>query len=223
LINLNPTFNDVGRDRLFYDQFAYCMYARLPESGCLRKLDHTAIDTVLEIRRMWINGRSDYYQGRRHITDDMVDNLHTLCDILLDTQHQYKLVAGGGCMRVYTDNSALFAEILSAVPSLVNVSFNRAVINRPRNTIKLKDPVHAERSYLREIKVTEQQKRSIGTFLLNQDSVRLSPSLTRWLTMPSSYWSQGHYFVDHNDTAWLTMLGLICPDLIKNTIKIVPA
>ena len=223
MINLHPTFNDVGRDRLFYDHFAYCMYARLPESGCLRKLDHDSIDAVLAMRRRWVNGLNDYYRSHRHITDDMVDNLHTICDTLLTTQHQYKLVVSSGCMRLYADNTALFAEILSAVPSLMNVSFSRAVINRPRNTVKLKDPVHTERSYLREIKLTEQQKRSIGTFLLNQDSIRLSPSLTRWLTQPSSYWSQGHYFVDHNDTNWLTMLSLICPGAIKNTIKIVPA
>jgi hypothetical protein len=199
------------------------MYASLPESGCLRKLDHDTIDTVLDIRRRWINGRSDYYQGRRQITDDMVDNLHTLCDTLLITQHQYKLVAGGGCMRVYTTDTALFAEILSAVPSLVNVLFSRAVINRPRNTIKLKDPVHTERSYLREIKLTDQQKKSIGTFLKNQESIRLSPSLASWLVRSGSPWSQGHHFVDHNDTAWLTMLSLIRPGLIKNTIKIIPA
>jgi hypothetical protein len=126
-------------------------------------------------------------------------------------------------MRVYANDTALFSEILSAVPSLMNVSFSRAVINRPRNTVKLKDPVHTDRSYLREIKMTEQQKRSISTFLLNQDSIRLSPSLTHWLTQPSSYWSQGHYFVDHSDTGWLTMLSLIYPGAIKNTIKIVPA
>jgi hypothetical protein len=126
-------------------------------------------------------------------------------------------------MRVYTDNTALFAEILSAVPSLMNVSFSRAVIDRPRNTIKLKDPVHTERSYLREIKMTEQQKRSISTFLLNQDSIKLSPSLAQWAGGYSSYWTQAHYFVDHSDTGWLTMLSLICPGIIKNTIKIIPA
>ena len=172
---------------------------------------------------MWINGRSDYYQGRRHITDDMVDNLHTLCDILLDTQHQYKLMIGVGCIRVYAADTALFAEILSAVPSIVNVSFSRAVINRPRNTVKLKDPVHTDRSYLREIKLTEQQKRAVSTFLQNQDSIRLSPSLLHWVSRPGSQWTQAHYFIDHNDTSWLVMLSLICPGVIKNTIKIVPA
>lgn len=199
------------------------MYARLPESGCLRKLDHTAIDAVLEMRRRWVNGLNDYYRSYRHISDDMVDNLHTICDTLLTTQHQYKLVVNSGCMRVYTDNTALFAEILSAVPSIVNVSFSRAVINRPRNTVKLKDPVHTDRSYLREIKLTEQQKRAVSTFLQNQDSIRLSPSLLHWVSRTGSQWTQAHYFVDHNDTSWLVMLSLICPGVIKNTIKIVPA
>ena len=98
------------------------------------------------------------------------------------------------------------------------------MIDRPRNSVKLKESAYSNRSYFRSVTVSDREKKSIGKFLLNQDSIRLSPGLKEW---SHSYhwrsWTESYYFVDHNDTAWMTMLSLIYPGLIKNTIQIIKA
>jgi len=224
LINLRPTFNDVSRDRLFYDRYQYCMTGKLREAGCLRKLDHTSIDHVISVRRSWVDRSPDYYSSNRAITDDMVQNLHAMCDVLNSTQHQYKLIVENNYIRVYTNNYQLFNEITRAVPALHYVNYTQAVIDRPRNSIKLKESTYTHRTYLRSARMSDQQKRSISQFLKNQDTIKLSPGLKNW-TLYSNWRSgtESYYFVDHNDTAWMTMLSLIYPSLIKNTIQIIKA
>lgn len=154
----------------------------------------------------------------------MVQNLHAMCDVLTNTQHQYKLIIESGLVRVYTNNYQLFNDITQAVPALYSVNYTQAVIDRPRNSIKLKESTYTNRTYLRSARISDQQKRSISQFLKNQDTIKLSPGLKNWTLY--SEWRPGtesYYFVDHNDTAWMTMLSLIYPGLIKNTIQIIKA
>lgn len=224
MINLRPTFNDVSKDRLFYDQYRYCMTGNLREAGCLRKLEHNAIDHVVTIRREWVGRLHDYYSSNRTITDDNVQNLHAMCDVLIGTRHQHKLIIEHNLVRVYANNSQLFSEITQAVPGLYSVNYTQAVIDRPRNSVKLKESAYTHRTYLRSVITTEQQKRSIGQFLSKQDNIRLSPGLKQWALYANwRTWTESYYFVDHNDTAWMTMLGLIYPGMIKNTIQIIKA
>ena len=224
MINLHPIFNDVSKDRLFYDQYQYCMTGNLREAGCLRRLDHTSIDHTVAVRREWVGRSPDYYSSNRAITDDMVQNLHAMCDVLTHTQHQHKLIIEHNHVRVYTNNSKLFNDVTQAVPGLSSVNYTQAVIDRPRNSVKLKESAHTHRTYLRSVITTEQQKRSISQFLRNQDTIRLSPGLRQWALYTNwRTWTESYYFVDHSDTAWMTMLSLIHPGLIKNTIQIIKA
>jgi len=70
--------------------------------------------------------------------------------------------------------------------------------------------------------VTEPQKRSISNLLKKQEGIRLSPGLKDW-TLHTNWrgWTESYYFVDHTDTGWMTMLSLVYPGLIKNTIQII--
>jgi hypothetical protein len=49
----SPKFKPVRKDRLFYDQFEYCIGFRLDEVSCLRVLDHAHIDDMIERRKQW--------------------------------------------------------------------------------------------------------------------------------------------------------------------------
>ena len=200
------------------------MSGSLREAGCMRKLDHTSIDYVVKIRRQWVGQLSDYYSSNRDISEEIVQNLHAMCDALTGTKYKHKLIIEHNFIRVYTNDSRLFNEITGAVPGLHTVNYTQAVIDRPRNSVKLKESAYSNRSYFRSVTVSDREKKSIGKFLLNQDSIRLSPGLKEW---SHSYhwrsWTESYYFVDHNDTAWMTMLSLIYPGLIKNTIQIIKA
>jgi hypothetical protein len=200
------------------------MQGRLREAACLRRLDHASIDHVVSVRREWVGRLNDYYSANRAITDDVVKNLHDMCDVLTHTDHQHKVIVEHNHVRVYTNEPELFAEITSAVAGLVYPTYTQAVVDRPRNTICLKQSPYSHRTYLRSVVVTEQQKRSISNLLTKQQGIRLSPGLKDWtLHMNWRTWTESYYFVDHTDTGWMTMLSLVYPGLIKNTIQIVKA
>jgi hypothetical protein len=198
------------------------MYGRLREAGCLRKLDHDAIDHVVSVRREWVNKLQDYYSANRDITDDVVKNLHSMCNVLINTKYQHKVVIEYNQVRVYTNDSELFSEITDTVSGLSYLTYTQAVIDRPRDTICLKESAYTHRTYLRSVVVTDPQKRSISNLLRNQEGIRLSPGLRDW-TLYTNWrtWTESYYFVDHTDAGWMTMLSLVYPGLIKNTIQII--
>jgi hypothetical protein len=145
-----------------------------------------------------------------------------MCDVLINTKYQHKVVIEYNQVRVYTNDSELFSEITDTVSGLSYLTYTQAVIDRPRDTICLKESAYTHRTYLRSVVVNEQQKRSISNLLKKQEGIRLSPGLKDW-TLHTNWrgWTESYYFVDHTDTGWMTMLSLVYPGLIKNTIQII--
>jgi len=198
------------------------MTGGLREAGCMRKLDHASIDHVVSVRKEWVGRLHDYYSSNRAITDDAVKNLHNMCDVLINTKRQHKLVIEHGQIRVYANEPELFSEITDAVPGLKYPTYTQAVIDRPRDSVRLKESAYTHRTYLRSVVLNDQQKRSISQLLRNQEGIRLSPGLKDWVSKISwRGWTESYYFVDHTDTGWMTMLSLVYPGLIKNTIQII--
>ena len=200
------------------------MTGSLREAGCMRKLDHASIDHVVSVRREWVGRLKDYYSANRAITNDVVKNLHSMCDVLINTKRQHKLIIEHGQIRVYANEPELFTEIIDAVPGLKYPAYTQAVVDRPRDSVRLKESAYTHRTYLRSVTISDQQKRSISQLLRNQEGIRLSPGLKQW-TLYTSWrnWTESYYFVDHTDAGWMTMLSLVYPGLIKNTIQIIKA
>jgi hypothetical protein len=147
-----------------------------------------------------------------------------MCDVLINTKRQHKLIIEHGQIRVYANEPELFTEIIDAVPGLKYPAYTQAVIDRPRDSIRLKESAYSHRTYLRSVVVNDQQKRSISQLLRNQEGIRLSPGLKSWASNTSwRGWTESYYFVDHTDAGWMTMLSLVYPGLIKNTIQIIKA
>jgi hypothetical protein len=235
LIDSNQKFNPVVKDRLFYDQFKYCISFHLDEINCLRELDHDSIDEMVQRRQAWrqiaqqrwVNGKQSYKSnilGRRckEITASTVSDLHALAEILLTASNKFKLVVSVDQGYVYTNDLCLIDQ-LDAMPQLTHKNYTQAQIDRPRNTIQLKHSQHKYRSYFRLIKLTADEKTQLVKFLKNhQNSVRLSPALTQWLPISFNR-TQDYFFVDYDTTLWLTMLALVHPGLIRKTMQIIQA
>lgn len=235
LLPTTDQFGLVRKDRLFYDQFEYCIGFHLDEASCLRQLDHDYIDNVMARRKQWreiaqqrwVNGRQKHgiITSRRYhkeITDKTVEDLHAVAQQLSDTTAAYKLVVTLNQSYVYTNDLNLIDQ-LSAMPELTYLSYTRAVVSRPKNTIQLKDPQHAFRTYLKRLKLQSQQKDNLMDFLHNQqEHVRLSPALRHWFDL-SFVRTQDYFFVDHNAESWLTMLSLVHPGIVRKTMHIIPA
>ena len=225
-------FKIVVKDRLFYNRFEYAIGFYLDEASCLRDLDHAHIDSMIKRRVAWrdialqrIAGTKSMILGLaprpKEITEKTVSDLHTVADVLLTTVADFKLVVSVSQVYVYTNNTGLIDQ-LSGLAGPTHKEYTRAVVCRPKNTIKLKNPNHQFRSYFKTNKLTDEQKTHLKNFLSNQPTVRISPSLTIWLTSVF-HRTQDYFFVDYNEISWLTMLSLVHPGLIRKTLQIIPA
>jgi hypothetical protein len=225
-------FKLVVKDRLFYNRFEYAIGFHLDEVSCLRELSHAHIDDMIERRIMWReiaqqrvkNNKSSPYNilTRRHIeiTDKTVSDLHELANLLLNTVSDFKLVVSVNEGHVYTNDISLI-DLVSDLSGLTHKEYTRAVVGRPKDTIRLKNPRHQFRSYFKRTKITSEQKDYLMNFLTGQN-VRISPALQGWIAQSFSR-TQDYFFIDHDKMSWLTMLGLVCPGLIRKTVQIIPA
>ena len=209
------------------------MSFELDEVSCLRTLDHNSIDSMMKRRQewrelaqsRWLNAKQNTARlNRVHkpITDQTVENLHTLAELLLTTDKDFKLVVSSNQAWVYANNPELF-DCLDRLPILQSKTYSQALVNRPPNTIKLKNSVYSFRSYFKFSKLTASQKDMLVDFLINQQTqVRLSPSLKIWIDQPFNR-VQDYFFIDYKTASWITMLALVQPGLIRKTMQIIPA
>lgn len=205
----------------------------LEEASCLRDLDHGRIDNNIERRRQWremaqqrwVNGVQPHglYPRRlwKCITEKTVEDLHAVAKVLLTNKTEYKLVVTVHQCHVYTNDLALIDQ-LTSMPILTYATYTQALVNRPKNTLTLRNPKHKFRTYLRMLTLNTEQKDNLMDFLHNQQHIRMSPALDRWFDTPFNR-SQDYFFVDHDTESWLTMLSLVHPGLVRKTIHIIPA
>jgi hypothetical protein len=149
-----------------------------------------------------------------------IEHLHTLADVLLTTPANFKLVVSSFTGYVYANDLSLI-DCVSKLPGMTNVEYSRAIVGRPKNTIQLKNPRHQWRSYFKIGKLTTEQKTYLTNFLANQSDIRISPALTQWINFKYTR-TQDYFFIDYNEPAWLTMLSLVQPGLIRKTLEIIP-
>ena len=217
----NLKFKTVDKDRLFYDQYQYSASIPLKESTALKKeLSHESIDRTIERRRAyWATAP---HRLNRVITQDSIDQLHQVCDFLLSVTDEYKLVFYyNHWLTIYTNS----LELLDQVDALAYINiknYSQVNVNRPRDTILLKNSVHTKRSYFRERTMTHHEKSTLTNFLTNQqDYMKLSPGLRSWMNKSLTHnYVSDYYFIDYSDDQWLTMLSLVHPGLIRKTVKI---
>ena len=233
-------FKSVEKDRLFYDHFQYCISFGLAEISCLREqeLDRDRISLMLERRKQWRevaqqrwvtlgqknNNSQQTILTRRwnEITDEVEQNLYDFADILRNSGTDLKLVVSTDYGWVYTNSLELISR-LKLMRMLTGKKYSEAVVDRPKNTILLKNPRHRFRSYFKITKITSEQKNMLINFLNNQHSgIRIGPALAKWTTS-AFYRTQDYFFVDHNEMSWLTMLALVHPGIIRKTQQILPA
>jgi hypothetical protein len=206
----------------------------LDEVSCLRTLDHTSIDLMMKRRQewrevaqhRWLNAKQNkgviVSRGSKLITQHTIDNLHTLAETLLTTDKDFKLIVSVNQAWVYVNDTALF-DCLDQLPILQYKTYAQVQVNRPANTVKLKNSNYSFRSYFKSSKLTALQKNQLVDFLTNQQTqVRLSPSLKTWINQPFNR-VQDYFFIDYKTVSWITMLALVHPGLVRKTLQIIPA
>jgi len=231
----NLKFKPTVKDRLFYDRWQYSISFLLDEVSCLRELDHAYIDLMLDRRREWreisrmrlakLPGQTPFggtIMSRRskEITKETAVNLHYLADQLLNTKTDFKLVTSVNQAWVYTNSKTLIGD-LADNSNLKYKQFHEAVVDRPKNSVRLKESKYTHRTYFKPKKLTAKEKESISNFFITQqNNIRLSPAAEGWMLTPLLR-TQDYFFIDHTGDSWLVMLALICPGLFRKTVDIV--
>jgi hypothetical protein len=216
-----PRMTRVSRDRLFYDVYEYCVSFGIVEASALRGLNPVRIDRVITMRRSFRSIITWSSEKKIYITDQHLLNLHTLCSFLLQATEPFKLVLSGDRVWVYA-NCWEFLKKVTQSPGVIRTQYSRAVIDRPIDTIVLKNPHHAQRSYFREQAVGALQKEQLISFFNNhRDNIRLSPSLVKWLQWPTRR-IYSYFFVDYDHGSWPLMISLVHPGLIRKTVQLLP-
>ena len=221
--NLNfNNFKVISKDRLFYDQFEYAVTFFLDEASALRELSHAAIDRTISHRQNFFATKLSFYNKNlreKEILGVTIANLHLFCDFLLGAQAEYKNVISGNWVTIYTNDLKLLNQIAN-IDYIDRLDYKKVLVNRPRDTIVLKNSLYTTRGYFRGARITAQERAILCNFLTAQkEHIRLSPGLKSWVK--SGYNTIfDYFFIDYTDDQWLTMLSLVRPGLVRKTVKI---
>lgn len=215
-LSLTPQhkFDQVKRNDLFYGQFCYSARFYLKEASALRELNHESVDLTLNKRSNW---------GNKTITSDDRKNVHETCATLLGLQNPYKTMISMNWLYFYTNNLSDIDSLCANTPMEKLGHVSEVVITHPKNTIGLKNPKHAYRTYVRSHRPTDQQKESLREFVKhNKKFIKISQGLRNFLKAKQPrYYMSDYYFIDHNDMKMVTALALMNPGLVRKTMPIV--
>ena len=220
LLKSQMTFTPVLKDRLFYDQYQYCISFHLVDANALRTnkpLCHKDIDANIARRESW---RVRF--GHKTVTKDEIDRLHTTCDVLSTAVGAYKKVIYSNHLYVYSNELALL-QSLNDLDFVKYPILTKAQVILPRDTIILKKPKYNFRTYFKMRGVTKQQIETLNDFFnLNKELIKPSPSL-RYSLARSTHWLMDYQFADHSDPKLITVINLICPGITRKTLNIMAA
>lgn len=225
MINLNHKIKLDSRDKLYYDRYEFCLQLRLEFFSSLRHKSHKTIDLCYDTKTWmrdvnyggsWRNG----FRLSRPITPTMRDNCHLALDELQAITVAYKLVISEDFGYIYTNDLGIFAN-LSNSPGVTVEEVKKASLDRPRDTLIVKNSKHQKRTYFKNQHIKITQKDQLYKFLSGRDEIRLGPGFVEWFEkFPNNKYICDNYFIDYNDDGFLTMLGLVSPIKIKRTVQL---
>ena len=231
MINSNLKFKTVTSDQLFYGLYQYSASFQLQECWVFRyTLEHDQIDERLtrqqewreKMRQRWPSDQMNRYHSM--IDDITRANTHVMADFITAIKDPYKIIIENKVMRIYTNDLALINQI-DQLTYVQKKRYAQAVVNRPKDTIRLKKSKHQLRSYFKETRISPEDKQAIAQFLTGQKDVRVGAGLQAWLDEKRSIyitkWTRDYFFVDYTNPSWLTMLNLVRPGLIRKTVAII--
>ena len=156
------------------------------------------------------------------ITEQDVMNLHRMCDFLQSDVRERKVVISGSWFYVYSNDLSLISDI-SHLPWLdqAKMRVSEVQLQGQPGTVTLKRARHQLRSYFRSIMLDDQRRDNLTRLLVQQEHIRLSPSLQYWVGANRWFRTYDYHFIDHDDASIITLLALIEPRLIRRTLPIV--
>jgi hypothetical protein len=232
-------------DRLFYDQYRWCVTFFMRGASVLRggMYDRDYIDHRYQQRyhnQIWmVNNWQTNYGGNwcgaldEKQRDSDVGNLSALATLLGALHDQGKSVVSGDRIWYYTNEWQSVERLASCdwIPERGSLRVTEAVVSRPRDTVVVPDSKYNLRSYFREMPLTEDAQHTLRQYLSAQSQWRLAPSLHDWVrnqptkntmfSLTKPQYLRPHWFIDHHTQQEVLMWNLVVPRMIRRTVAII--
>jgi hypothetical protein len=224
-----------SRSSLYYGTYEYAMSWQQDEIGCIRSLDQKKMQSHIRMRMDYEQRRNSQYKPYRESFDSKFttrcrDNLEGIRALLAAEIQPNKMVFFNHYLTVYTNDPSLY-DRLNQCEWIASVDVKRAELDRPPNTILLKNPQHQYRTYFRGRSIGKAQKSRLAAWITTQgNDIAASKSLRAFLALdhyPTRvHWWRGdtaesYYYIDHNSLQYETMLSMVCPGMVRKTLSIV--
>lgn len=222
LLNKIPCKTE-DRDRLYFDLYQYAFTFFCRESHAIKEKDAKELARRVRFRQSW-NGWPD------EEIPELIDNLTQLQSYLVSVNANIKYTVSYNYVNVYTNDVAVIDTLIKTCPFISFPRLKEANVTRSRDTITLlKPPEYKLRTYLKARWVDENVKQQLASFFETQtEGIKPSGAFASFLKNTHNryskihrQWIPEHYYVEHDNTLYLTMLSLIIPGSIRKTMQVV--
>jgi len=216
------------RDRLFFDQYRYCLSFKLAHLYAARGLTHAQLDFNQSRRNFWLSSIAGT-KAADIITAHDTARLHEFIDRCAELGSQRRIHISNHWAFVYHDNkNSLLA--LAQWDALSDRQLSEVKITRARDTVFKPNSPWRYRTYFNERSYhgrTQHQPEQIARCLQGQDwscsnslRKRLKESRARDYKTLLVF---RYHFIEHNDLKNLMILAMKAPGLIRKTCDIIVA
>lgn len=228
-INLSPKIK--FSDRLFFDQYRYCVRAGLHWVEACRGLNEDRIKHLIEMwdthsyYRKKINYGGSWRDREYFVPQTLEPRLVIANQWFVEHVQDIKLQFLRDKVFVYT-NDTKHPSQMADLDVFDNINITEIRLDRPRGTVKARYPGFQVRAYFRPTHITQQQRDSLVNFLnTNEAELRTNIGLERFINQDPKRFNyltlRDYFFVDLRDERLLSVLELMCPGIVRKTMDII--
>lgn len=165
-----------------------------------------------------------------YFTVESIEHLLATRELLLNHPQEFKMTCSGDWASIYTND----LNLVDRISRLPYVTFSRYIkqanVDRKKDVIVIANPKYRYRTFFRERKMKAEIRKQLLNWVESQKyqgqaHVRPSKSLLSWLQNehPSwrSDWCMRHYYIEHDDLQYETMISMVAPGYVRKTMAVV--
>ena len=200
------------RDRLYYDQYRYCLTFQLKHSSRSRSLDPDKIRANIQFANLLV-------WAQNKVTFEEEQNLLECARVFRESTESHKRIVYSNWQYVYSNHQGLLAQ-LHSLDFVKHVRLTEATVTLPRDVILLKNSQYRFRSYFSNRWFNREEVSVIRNFLVSRgQQFRTTPGVRSRLS-GEFFYPNNWMFVDHNNEQDAFLLNLVVSQCIRKTLPI---
>ena len=200
------------RSRLYHNQYRYAVEIRYPGSRYIG---------VLNLERVMAQYRNMTMQSWNLPAVASQDEVLEVAANLIDLGSKIKLTTSWENMFVYTNDTGDYAKI-QKIPHVEVGSYREALVTQPEGVLLRLNPKYQYRSYFREKRMLIEKSQEFVQFVDSRgDYFNLDRATRARLTSGRHHYPFArHSYIEYNSPLDLTMLEMVIPGAIRQTMPI---